>query len=60
MTTLSKDSQLIKERIIDLIGKCEIFPYSSPLGSLHAAGIKDGEEIALKGLLKFIEEMEEK
>ena len=60
MKTLSKDAQCIKDRIVDLIGKCEIYPYQSPLGSLHAIGMKAGEEIALKGLLEFIEEMEEK
>ena len=58
--TLSEDAQCIKERIIDLIEECKIFSYHSPLGSLHAAGMKEGEEIVLKGLLEFIEKMEGK
>lgn len=58
MTILSTDALRIKNRITELLDATKTFPYRSPLGSMHSAGIKKGEEIALAGLLNFIEEME--
>ena len=60
MSELSKDAKIIKGRIMDLLERTKTYPYSSPLGSLHAAGIKAGEEIALGSILVLIELMEDK
>lgn len=56
---MTTELESLKKWAEDYLEKTKTFTYQSPIGPLHATGIREGEQIALRAILRKIEEMEE-